>query len=67
MVAGAFLAAHFPSDAGLLGRILGRTSRPITAHACVHCGHLQLAIEFTDQDRKRYQKFEGPRRSITEE
>ena len=35
------------------------TRRKIRAYGCVHCQHLQLAVEFTEKDLERYQQFEG--------
>ena len=31
----------------------------VTAFACVHCGNLQLNVNFSDEDRQRYLEFEG--------
>jgi hypothetical protein len=52
------------SDTSYLKSIFGAGSRKINAHACVHCSHLELTVEFTDKDRKRYQEFDGPQPGV---
>lgn len=42
-----------------LKRALGMGGRPVRAFGCPRCGHLQLAVEFTEEDLKKYQSFEG--------
>lgn len=39
--------------------LFGVGTRKIRAYGCVHCGHLQHAVEFTDKDKQQYQQFEG--------
>lgn len=51
-------------DISYLKSIFGGGSRKINAHACIHCSHLELTVEFTDSDRKRYQEFDGPQPSV---
>ena len=52
------------SDMSPLKRIFGAGSRKIKAYACLHCSHLELMVEFTDKDRKRYQEFDGPQPGV---
>ena len=40
--------------------------RPVRAYGCVHCQHLQLAVEFTEEDANRYQKFAGIQPAVLE-
>jgi hypothetical protein len=47
-------------------RIFGSGSRKISAYACLHCSHLELIVEFTEKDRKRYQEFDGPQPGVLE-
>ena len=54
-----------PKDLPLLKKIF-MGDRPIRAYGCVHCGHLQLAIEFTDEDKEKYQQFEGQQPDLLE-
>ncbi len=42
------------------------TRRKIRAYGCVHCKHMQLAVEFTDEDVQRYQQFEGEQPDVLE-
>ena len=42
------------------------TRRKIRAYGCVHCQHLQLAVEFTEKDVQRYQQFEGEQPDVIE-
>lgn len=53
-----------PQSTGYLRRIFGSGTRKISAHACLHCSHLELTVEFTDKDRERYQKFDGPQPGV---
>ena len=48
-----------PSGDSKLKRALGIGSRPVRAYGCPRCGHLQLAVEFSEEDIKKYQSFEG--------
>ena len=47
-----------PSDRSVLQKMLGIGDRPLRAFGCVLCHNLQLEIDFTDDDRKRYEEFE---------
>lgn len=38
----------------------------MSAYACVHCGNLQLQVDFDAEDLQRYRKFEGEQPSIIE-
>ena len=58
---------HFkPDDTPLLKRLLGMGTRPVRAQGCTHCGHLQLSVRFSDEDRERRQRFEGEQPSVLE-
>jgi hypothetical protein len=48
-----------PSGDSKLKRALGIGSRPVRAYGCPRCGHLQLAVEFSEDDLRKYQSFEG--------
>lgn len=47
-------------------KVLGVGARVIRGHGCVHCGHLQLAVDFTEKDLIKYQQFEGEQPDILE-
>ena len=53
-------------DISYLKRIFGSGSREIKSYACLHCSHLELMVEFTEKDRKRYQEFDGPQPGVLE-
>ncbi len=44
--------------------MFGVGTRKIRAYGCVHCQHLQLAVDFSEKDRLRYQQFEGEQPGI---
>jgi len=54
----------WPNDKSYMKRIFSFGNRKIKAYACLHCSHLELMVEFTDQDRKRYQEFDGPQPGV---
>jgi hypothetical protein len=56
--------AFLSTDTSFFRRIFGNSTRKISAHACLHCSHLELTVEFTDADRKRFQEFDGPQPSV---
>jgi len=46
--------------------MFGADAREIRSYGCVHCGHLQLAVDFTEKDLQRYQQFEGEQPGVLE-
>jgi hypothetical protein len=57
-----------PADDPKLKRALGMGGRKVRAYGCARCGHLQLAVDFSQEDLKRYQSFEGEhQRSIVDD
>lgn len=48
-----------PADAGPMRRLFAIGRRTIRAYGCIRCGNLQFAVEFTNEDRQRYQQFDG--------
>lgn len=53
-------------DTPIWKSLFGVGSRSIRAFGCVHCGHLQLAVDFTEKDLQRYQQFEGEQPGVIE-
>jgi len=53
-------------DASIWKSLFGVGTRSIRAYGCVHCGHLQLAVDFTEKDLLRYQQFEGEQPGVLE-
>lgn len=56
--------AFISKEGSYLKRMFGGGSRTVNAHACLHCSHLELTVEFSEKDRKRYQEFEGPQPGV---
>lgn len=48
-----------PTGQSKLKRAFGIGGRRVRAYGCPRCGHLQFAVEFTADDLKKYQSFEG--------
>jgi len=46
--------------------IFGKGTRKIKAYGCVNCYHLQLAVDFNNEDQERYRQFEGVQPSLLE-
>ncbi len=46
--------------------LLGVGTRGIRGYGCVHCGHLQLAVDFTEKDLQHYRQFEGEQPGVLE-
>ena len=46
--------------------MFGIGTRSIRAYGCVHCQHMQLAVDFTETDLLRYQQFEGEQPNVLE-
>jgi hypothetical protein len=46
--------------------MFGVGTRSIRAYGCMHCQHLQLAVDFSEKDRLRFQQFEGEQPGILE-
>ena len=55
-----------PADRSYLKKFLGLGSKPVRAYGCVHCGHLQLSVEFDEEDLQRFLEFEGRQPSVLE-
>jgi len=53
-------------DVSIWKSMIGIGTRPIRAYGCLHCQHLQLAVDFTEKDLKKYQQFEGEQPGVLE-
>lgn len=53
-------------DKPLYKKIFGIGGNKILSFACVHCGNLQLMVEFSEKDKQRYIEFEGRQPSLME-
>ena len=48
-----------PLEVSMWKAVFGIGVRAISVLACVPCGHLQLNVNFSDEDKQQYLKFEG--------
>jgi hypothetical protein len=55
-----------PLEVSMWKAIFGIGVQEVTAFACVHCGHLQMNVNFSDEDRRRYLEFEGQQLDLLE-
>ena len=53
-------------EAPLWKSMFGVGTRKIRAYGCVHCQHLQLAVDFSEKDLQRFQQFEGEQPDLLE-
>ena len=55
----------YPGGRSFKDRMLGH-GRQIHAYGCLHCNHLQLAVDFEPGDLEQYQQFEGTQLPVIE-
>ena len=55
-----------PDDVSTWKSMFGVGTCGVRAYGCVHCHHLQLSVDFDEDDNRRYQRFEGEQPSILE-
>jgi hypothetical protein len=55
-----------PAGSSYLKLFIGRGSKTVRAYGCVRCGHLQLAVDFGEEDLRRFLEFEGQQPSLLE-
>lgn len=53
-------------DKPIYKKIFGMGGNKILSFACVHCGNLQLTVDFSEKEKKRYIEFEGQQPSLLE-
>ncbi|MEQ1604452.1 MAG: hypothetical protein ABL999_06240 [Pyrinomonadaceae bacterium] len=53
-------------DVSIWKSLFGVGTRKLRAYGCVHCQHLQLAVEFSEKDVQRYRQFEGEQPDVIE-
>ena len=54
------------NDKPLYKKIFGIGGNKILSFACVHCGNLQLMVEFSEKDKELYVEFEGRQPGLME-
>lgn len=55
-----------PEEVSIWKSMFGVGTRSIRAYGCIHCQHLQLAVDFSDEDLQRYQQFDGEQPGVLE-
>ena len=55
-----------PAEISIWKSMFGVGTKSIRAYGCIHCHHLQLAVDFSEQDLQRYQQFEGEQPGVLE-
>lgn len=55
-----------PKDKSSFLAAFGYGVRKILNFACAHCGNLQFVVDFTDEDKQRYARFEGEQPNLLE-
>ena len=60
------MSAFKLNDVSTWKSIFGRGIRKVKAYGCVNCFHLQLAVDFSNEDCERYRQFEGEQPSFLE-
>ena len=55
-----------PAEVPIWKSMFGVGTRSIRAYGCIRCHHLQLAVDFSEADSKRYQQFEGEQPDVLE-
>lgn len=63
---GGSIKSFMPKDKSYFKRILGIGGSKISAYACMHCNNLQFMVDFSEEERSRYVKFEGEQPSLLE-
>ncbi len=53
-------------DVSVWKGLFGAGTRTIRAYGCVHCQHLQFAVDFSEKDVQRYRQFEGEQPGVIE-
>ena len=60
------MSAFNIKDVSTWKNIFGKGIRKVKAYGCVNCYHLQLAVDFSNEDQERYRRFEGQQPSFIE-
>ena len=55
-----------PEEVSMWKSMFGVGTRSVRAYACIRCQHLQLVVDFSEEDLRRYQQFEGEQPSDRE-
>jgi predicted nucleic-acid-binding Zn-ribbon protein len=64
--AGGMVSAFKLKDVSTWKSIFGIGIRKVNAYGCVDCSHLQLSVDFNNEDRERYRQYEGKQPGVLE-
>ena len=54
------------AEVSTLKSMFGVGARSVRVYGCLHCRHLQHAVDFSEKDLQRYQQFEGEQPGVLE-
>ena len=63
---GGKVKTFIPKDKSYFKRLFGIGGSKISTYACMHCNNLQFMVNFSEEERSRYVKFEGQQPSLLE-
>jgi len=63
---GAGTVVFKPDEVSVWKTMFGVGTRKIRVYGCIDCQHLQLAVDFSEEDLRRYQQLEGEQMAIPE-
>ena len=55
-----------PAEVSIFKSMFGVGIRSTRVYGCIRCHHLQLAVDFSEEDSQRYQQFEGEQPGVLE-
>ena len=59
-------AAFKPAEVPIWKSMFGVGTKSVRTYGCIRCHHLQLAVDFSEDDSQRYQQFEGEQPGVLE-
>lgn len=60
------IGVFIPKDKSYFKKMFGIGGSKISSFACMHCNNLQFTVNFSEEERSRYVKFEGQQPGILE-
>lgn len=56
-----------PEEVSIWKSMFGFGTRSVHAYGCLHCKHLQLAVDFSEEDLQHYQQLESEQPGVLEQ
>lgn len=63
---GGIINSFVPKDKPYFKKMFGMGGSKVISYACVHCNNLQFMVNFSEEERARYIKFEGQQPNLLE-